>query len=43
VRSWGEFTRAGLTRWTGYDHATLEAALTHVENEPRERHYFPIA
>ncbi|MBT0773927.1 MFS transporter [Kineosporia sp. J2-2] len=43
VRSWGEFTRAGLTRWTGYDHAGLDAALALVEGTARERHYFPAA
>jgi MFS family permease len=41
VRSWGEFTRAGLTRWTAYDHEILDAALAHLENPPRERHFFP--
>ncbi|GLY30215.1 MFS transporter [Kineosporia sp. NBRC 101731] len=42
VRSWGEYTRAGQERWTGFDHETLDAALTHVEGTARSCHYFPV-
>jgi len=43
VRSWGEFRRSAQERWTGYDHGNLADAMTHVDSEPIEQHYFPSA
>lgn len=42
VRSWSEFVRGSAERWTGFDRATLQAALTHVEGDPHEEHWFVI-
>lgn len=42
VPSWGEFTRASVERWTGYDREVLDAAIELTVGEPVEEHYFPV-